>query len=147
MSEAINWQSAKIMPRFYDGIARSMIGEGPCRKIAKFKMGYGFLDTSQTPPMILDVPDDLEDIPNVFFEGVPHLQYGDGRILARCHMPDGHITEPHQYSLTALYDDADNLVAVSIDLPAWVVPSNRHTTFTYIDFPHVGNNAPVAFGG
>ncbi|MGP9633783.1 hypothetical protein ACT3R7_12020 [Halomonas sp. AOP43-A1-21] len=147
MSEAINWQTAKIMPRFYDSIGNAMIGKGPCRQIAKFKMGYGFLDESQSPPMILDVPDDLEDIPNVFFEGVPELTFKDGRIIATCFMPDGYITQPHQYSLTAIYDNADDLIAVSIDLPAWVVPSNRHTTFTYIDFPHVGHNAPVAFGG
>lgn len=146
MSEAINWQSAKIMPRFYDSIARAMIGEGGCRHIAKFKMGYGYLDESTTPPEILEVEDDLEDIPNVFFEGVPVLHYQDGRILARCHMPDGSVNEPRQYSLTGLYDDQDNLIAVSVDLPAWVVPSNRHTTFTYVDFPHIGGNAPVAFG-
>lgn len=147
MSEAINWQSAKIMPRFYDSIAQAMIGEGGCRKIVKFKMGYGYLDESVSPPEILDVEDSLLDIPNVFYEGVPALEFRDGRILASCHMPDGSVNEPRQYSLTGLYDDLDNLIAVSVDLPAWVVPTNRHTTFTYVDFPHVGANPPTAFGG
>lgn len=147
MSEATNWQSAKIMPRFYDSIAEAMVGEGGCRKIVKFKMGYGYVDEGVSPPEVQDVEDGLADIPGVFFEGVPDLTYRDGRILARCHMPDGSVTEPKPYSLTGLYDDMDNLVAVSVDLPAWVAPSNRHTTFTYIDFPHVGSNPPVAFGG
>lgn len=147
MSEAINWKSAKIMPRFYNSIARAMIGEGGCRKIATFKMGYGYLDDTVSPPTILEVEDDLEDIPNVFHEGVPTLTFRDGRILARCHMPDGSVTEPRHYSLTGLYDDQGDLVAVSVDLPTWVVPSDRHTTFTYVDFPNVGDNPPVAFGG
>lgn len=143
----LTWKGAKLMPRFYDGIAKSLIPgvDGNCQKITKFKFGYGFIDESAAPPEILDIPDDLEDIPNALFEGVPDLTYSDGRILARCRMPQGSVTEPRQYSLTGLYNDSDQLIAVTIDLPSWLVPSDMHTVYSYIDFPHVGDNPPQAF--
>lgn len=145
MASPVTWKSARILPRLYDSIAQAMIGEGSCREIVKFKMGYGYVDSASSPPELLQVPDNLNDIPGVFFEGTPVLNYKDGRILVSCHMPNGSVTEPHHYNLTGLYDDLDRLVAVTVDLPTWVVPSDRHTAYTYIDFPSVGPNAPEAF--
>lgn len=145
----IHWKSAKLFPRFYDGIANAMVN-GHCRRIAKFKFGFGYIDDTQDPPALLEIPDDLADIPNVLFEAEftpEELSYSDGRILARCHMPQGSLTEPRRYSMTGIYDDQDNLLAATLDLPAWLVPSTRHTTYSYIDFPHVGDNPPEVLEG
>lgn len=147
MADGLDWKSAKILPRFYDNYARSLIGEGACRRIAKFKMGHGYVDESSTPPVFQEIPDDLSDIPGVFFEGTPELTYSDGRVLARCHLPQGSVTAPNKYSLTGLYDDQDELIAVCLDLPDWIVPSDWHTTYAYIDFPNVGENPPEAIEG
>lgn len=141
----IQWKSAKLFARFYDGIGDAMIG-GQCRHIAKFKFGFGYLDDAQDPPALLDVPDSLTDIPNVLFEGVPDLSYSDGRILVRCHMPQGSLVGPKRYSMTGLYDNMGDLIAVTNDLPAWLVPSTRHTTYAYVDFPHVSDAAPEIIG-
>lgn len=143
---SIQWKSAKLFDRFYDGIGNDMIG-GERRYIAKFKFGYGYVDDSQEPPALLDVPDGLTEIPSVLFEGVPELSYSDGRILVRCHMPQGSLTEPKRYSMTGIYDNMGDLLAVTNDLPAWLVPSTRHTAYAYIDFPHVADDAPEILGG
>jgi len=142
MADDLTWKSAKLLPRFYDSIARSLIGAAPCRPIVKFKAGHGYVDESVDPPVFLEVPDDLIDVPNVFYEGTPELAHSDGRILARCHIPKGSVTDPRKYSMTGLYDDQGSLVAVCLDLPDWLVPSDWHTTFAYIDFPNVGENPP-----
>lgn len=144
MADALDWKSAKILPHFYDRIGQALIGAGPCPKIVKFKMGHGYVDESVEPPALLEIPDDLADIPNVFFEGVPELVHSDGRVLSKCHLPQGSVLEPRKYSMTGLYDDQDQLVAVCIDLPDWIVPSDWQTTYAYIDFPNVGENPPEA---
>lgn len=142
----VYWKSAKLFPRFYDSIAEALLG-GECPRIGKFKFGYGYIDDSTAEPTLLDVPDGLTDIPNVLFEGTPDLTYSDGRILVRCHMPQASLDKPHQYSMTGIYDTKNNLIAVTNDLPAWLVPSTRHTTYSYIDFPHVSEDAPEIIDG
>lgn len=42
----LTWKGAKLMPRFYDGIARSIVGTASCQRITKFKFGYGYIDES-----------------------------------------------------------------------------------------------------
>lgn len=137
----LGWKSARILPAFYNGVARSLAGESAsCFRVTAFRFGYGFVDDAQ-------VPTDIDTLPGVFFEGTPTMSYVDGRLMIRCHMPLKSVTEPAPYTLTGLYDQDDNLIAVAKDMPLWLSPVTLHTTYVYIDFPTVVPNPPQFFEG
>lgn len=148
MSES--YKRSTLLTKFYDRIAGALSGTEPCTRIAEFRFGYGFIDEANPDPAtdlpaLLPVPSDLAALPGEFFVGTPQMQKSDGRVLVRCHFPTGSVTEPKKYNLTGLYDQQGNLLAVMQDLPDWLTPSDEHTTYGYLDFPHLGETPPTAF--
>ena len=135
------WQRAQVLQRFYDLNAVSIGGIGEHFQIVKFRFGYDptLVDETPVPPILYDIPTNLESIPNVFYEGTfdpaRDIAYGNGRLLFRCLMPKNAVIEPHQYSITGLYDQNDNLVVVSLDLPDWITPEDNINTHLFINFP------------
>ena len=136
-----SWQVAEIMPRFYELTALGAGGLGSPFKIAKFKFGHdpALVNESGDVPSLRNIPDDMRDIANVFYEKNFNIKtdviYSKGRLLFRCRMPEKAVTAPQKHSLTGLYDTNDNLVAISLDLPDWITPSDSGDVHLYINYP------------
>lgn len=148
MSES--YKRSTLLTAFYDRIAGALSGTEPCVKIAEFRFGHGFVDEATLDPetglpTLLPIPSDLSALPGEFFTGIPQMQKSDGRVLVRCHFPAGSVAQPHKFSLIGLYDEQGNLLCVMQDLPDWLTPSDEHTAYGYLDFPHLGETPPTAF--
>ena len=135
------WQIAQLLPRFYEKNALAIGGIASPFKIVKFKFGHDplLIDDTVSPPGLRPFNESENDIKNVFFEGEfkvsEDVVWSDGRLLFRCIMPENTLSEPKPYSLTGLYDDDGDFIAVSVDLPDWVTPEEGVNTHPYIIFP------------
>lgn len=141
MSEAVavmEWKRTTILPRLYWKLARAFCDQLPCPRIRAFRLGYGYIDDSGATPQIQTIPDDLADIPAVFFAGTPESAASDGRALFSCVVPEGAVAVPTRCSMLGLYDQDDELVAVAQFLPAWINPDEANTYRPFIDFPTEG---------
>ena len=139
------YKVSTLLNKFYDRVAGTLAGTEPCVRIAEFRFGHGFVDEITEPPTFQAVDRELTTLPGVFFTGTPEMIKSDGRVLIRCKMPAGVLTESHKHSLTGLYDSEGYLIAVMQDLPDWMTPADEHTVYGYLDFPHLGENPPTAF--
>jgi len=136
MSDVVTeWKRTAILPLFYWKMARSFCDLLPCPRIKKFKLGFGYVDESGTTPVFLPIPDDLADIPEAFFEGVPEAAASEGRALFSCVVPTGSVAAPTRCSMLGLYDQDGDLVAVGQFLPDWITPDESNIFRPLIDFP------------
>jgi hypothetical protein len=141
-----DYKRSTLLSKFYDRIAGTLAGTEPCVRIGQFRFGHGFVDESTSPrPTFQPIPGDLEAVPGEFFSGTPEMLKADGRVLVRCRLPKGSVTEPQKFSIIGLYDTEGNLLAVMQDLPDWITPDDSHTAYGYLDFPHLGENPPEVF--
>lgn len=145
-----SYKRSSLLTKFYDRVAGAISGTEPCVKFAQFGFGHGFVDEATLDPetglpTLLPIPPDLTALPGEFFTGVPQMQKADGRVLVRCYFPVDSVVQPQKFSLIGLYDEQGNLLCVMQNLPDWLTPSDEHTAFGYLDFPHVGENPPTAF--
>ncbi|MCV6588687.1 MAG: hypothetical protein OIF57_06620 [Marinobacterium sp.] len=144
------YQRATILPLFYEKIAASIGGKGPCPAIVAADFGHGFVKKPANDdelPVLESVPTNLEEIPKKFYRAEleeTDRQLSDGRLIIRCHVPSGSVDTPKQNSMIGLIDLEGDLVAVVQDFPDWITPSDEHTAYAYLDFPHIGENPPEA---
>lgn len=119
------WQEAVLLPKFYEKSALSASGLGDRFRLSEFGLGYGLVDESTEPPTIEDIPCDLDAVPQEFYRQdleKDDFVFADGRLLIRM-TPTVRVDEPHKFSVTGIYDQDGDLVAVSVDLPDWVTPA------------------------
>lgn len=131
------WKKALLLPRFYERSALSASGIQPVLKFAKFGLGYGYINESTSPPTPEEIPDNLSKIPNEFYTGTftsDDFVYNNGLLMMRCQMPRGSISEPKQYSMVGIYDEQDNLLAVSVTVSSWVSPDEAVGVNAYINY-------------
>ena len=131
-----SWQEAVLLPKFYEKSALSASGLHTRFVLSKFGLGYGLVDESTTPPTIQDIPCDLDKVPEEFFTQElekDDFVFTDGRLLIRM-TPTVRVDEPHKFSVTGIYDQDDDLVAVSVDLPDWVTPAEMLHLNGYITY-------------
>jgi hypothetical protein len=139
MSDVVEvWKRTKILPVLGFKMARSICDQIPCPKITRFRLGYGLVDESGETPVLQAIPDNLETLPGVFFEGVPASAASEGRALFTCAAPAGSVNMPTRYSCVGLYDQDDDLVAVGVRLPMYLTPDEDYTARPFIDFPSEG---------
>ena len=135
------WQIAAILPRFYEKNAKSLGGIVGQFKIISYEFGHDseLVDASTSPPTLRPYDAARNDTPGKFYAGDfgsgDVIYNEDGRLLFKCSMPENAISEPVQYSLTVLRDMDGDAVAVSVDLPDWVVPAEGVETHPYLNFP------------
>ncbi len=135
MSDISEWRRTTLLPLLYYKLARSFCDLLPCPRIQTFKLGAGYVDESGSSPLFQSVPDDLTEIPEVFFQGEPEAAASEGRALFSCVAPVGAVATPTRCSMLGLYDQDGDLVAVGQFLPLWVNPDEANTFRPYIDFP------------
>ncbi|GAB6035889.1 hypothetical protein JCM15519_04480 [Fundidesulfovibrio butyratiphilus] len=139
MSDTVEvWKRTKTLPMLGYKMARSICDQIPCPKITKFRLGYGLVDESGDTPALQAIPDDLDTLPGVFFEGAPTPAASEGRALFVCPVPAGSVPVATKYSCIGLYDQDDDLVAVGLRLPTWITPDSDYTARPFIDFPTEG---------
>ncbi|CCO46642.1 conserved hypothetical protein [Vibrio nigripulchritudo SOn1] len=135
------WQLAKLLPRFYEKNALSICGKASHFKITTFKFGHDpkYVNESKSPPELVAFDENENTISNIFYTGTldpnTDVVWSNGRVLFRCEMPKGGVSSPSKFSLTGLFDNDGDLVAVSVDLPDWVTPDESLDVHPYIQFP------------
>ena len=90
------YKNSHILEAFYDAIGKNLAGKQEagqsCARFFKFKFGYGYINNDVEPPALEEIPSDLEEIPNVFFEREfqsSDITYENGRMILKCMMPIG----------------------------------------------------------
>lgn len=134
------WQIAELLPRFYEKNALSIGGKAPQLLVSSFKFSHdeSLIDRSTNPPTLKRFPPSKNTVENAFYEGTfssDDIIYSDGRLMFRSLMSENTLSAPKEYSLTTLHDQDGDIVAVSVDLPDWVTPSEGINTHPYINFP------------
>lgn len=134
------WQRAMLLPRYYQKNAYSIAGLTPQFQITHFQLGHdpNLVDESTSPPTLKTFDPSLNQLDNVFYEATfkpGDIVFANGRLLFKCVMPEGAIAEPAKYSLTGLIDQEGDLIALSLDLPDWVTPTEGVRIHPYINFP------------
>ncbi|MCX4030456.1 hypothetical protein [Spartinivicinus marinus] len=134
------WQRALLLPRYYEKNAHSIAGLSSQFQIKKFQLGHDpeLIDETTNPPGLRTFDTALNQLANVFYEAPfkpGDIVFANGRLLFKCVMPEGAIAAPAKYSLTGLIDQEDDLIAVSLDLPDWVTPTEGVRIHPYINFP------------
>ncbi|MET4696656.1 hypothetical protein [Endozoicomonas lisbonensis] len=130
------WQQAKLLPKFYEKSALGASGLGNKFTIAEFGLGYGFIDDSTEPPTIKEIPDDTDKVPDEWWRqelSPDDFIYTDGRLLIRM-TPNDRVDDAKKFSVTGLYDQDGDLVAISVELPDYVTPSEALHLNGYIAF-------------
>ena len=128
------YKKTKLLDRFFVKQSRSLGNLGPQFYITRFAFGYGLVDEGTDPPTLLTPPGDLEQLPNVFYTGVPVKLEAEGRLLLRCPYNPGDLSEPKNHTLTGFYDQDDELVGVALGMPQWIHPDDPISVHAYIDF-------------
>ena len=135
---SITWKKAKILPKLYERVGKSLAGLEGCPKITHFKIGYGFIDETKNPPILKNLPDDMTDIPNVIYEGTTENDFSDNKSLFKCVIPETAVAEPTKATVIGLFEDNGNLLAAVSFLPEWLYPEKTYEDYVYIVFPQGG---------
>lgn len=147
MPEVVDYQNATLLTALYERYAQSAARKQPGLQLFEARFGHGYIDEGKTPPMFQSVPADLSVVPNEFYSielTDEDLTCSDGRIIIRCRFPIGSVNEAKKFSMVGIYDQLGTLVAVMQDLPDWLTPTDEHTVYAYLDFPHLGETPPEA---
>lgn len=140
----LEYSKAQMLTAYYERQAQSVADNGPCPKIKEFRFGHGFIDESDpNNPVLLPIPPDINTLPGEFFVGTPEVESSGGRVIVKCEMTAGSVTEPKRYSLTSLHDADGTMLAIMQDLPDWITPTDEHVAYGYLDFPHLSENPPT----
>ncbi|EKQ3696062.1 hypothetical protein QRC94_003767 [Vibrio vulnificus] len=135
------WQVAILLPMFYEKVGKSAGGISRHFQFSTFKLGHDpdLIDETGSTAFIKDISDmSALTIKNVFYVGniVPeNVAWDNGRLIMKLEMPAGEISEPKRHSQTGIYDLDDDLIAVAIDLPDWLTPTEPFEIRPYINFP------------
>ena len=133
---ATNWQSSKILNTYYEKVARAAAGIGSCPVITSFKAGFGYVDeTDPAAPFIEELPGGIDSVPAVFYEGGATAQYSNGIVAVVCQIPLGAVSEPTRFSVVGIYDQDDELIAISVTLPDWITPNETYDIYPTLTFP------------
>lgn len=145
MTEPV-YSAAKMLTAYYEKNAQALVGNGGCPRVFSFKFGHdeSLIDESTPIPTLLPIPHDFDFLEGEFFSGEVEAQASGGRVIVKCKLDAGILAEPKKYSLTTLHDTDGTILAVMHDLPDWVTPTDEHTTYGYLDFPHISDDPPTA---
>lgn len=129
------WLQAKILNRYYNRIAAAAQASGTCPQIAKFGLGYGYVNETQSPPELSSIPGTIAAVPSEFYTGIPVFDYSGGTLSVQCSVPQGTFGSPVKCNFAGLYDQDDILIAAAVYYPDWISPEDDWLTNVYIVFP------------
>lgn len=134
--QAAAWQQAKLLNRYYEKVGRAAAGQGQCPRFVEFAAGFGLVDESDPKhPELINIPPNMEDVPNEFYRAEVHVEYSSGVTLCKCEIPQAAVSEPVRHNLIGIFDQDAELVAVCTTWPDWVTPSEIYRAFPAITFP------------
>lgn len=132
----IVFQRSKLLNAFYVKTAMCAAGQRSGPTFSTFRAGYGLVDeTDPLAPVMLDIPANMQDIPNVFYDGTLVSEYSDGVVLCSCEIPAGSVSTPKKYSVLGIYDQDGDLVTVCTKLPDWFSPNESDRCSASLTFP------------
>jgi hypothetical protein len=120
-----------LLDAYFNQRALSMISLTPTFRLKTVQFGYGFLDTSTSPPLVTDIPVTATkaNITNVYIDNAPTFLYDATlrQIKIRTEIPAGAAGIPvngANVNIACILDDKGNAVAMLAGQPA-VVNSDR----------------------
>lgn len=132
------FQISKLLNKYYEKVGQANAGSGDCPIFTRFEAGYGYIDEDVEDgetPIIETVPADITDIPSVVYSGDIEAEYSNGSTVAKCVVPVGAVSTSQKVNVYGVYDQEDDLVAISVTLPDWITPTESHTAYPTITFP------------
>jgi hypothetical protein len=137
------WVKTATADWFFERVGRAALGEGACAQVTSFKLGYGWVDESTSPPTLSDLTGAETEIPGVFFsgsiaEGKMLASYSGGVLLCQCIVEAGDLLAAEKASAIGIYDQDGGLIAAAVFYPDWVTPDEEYRTNVYVNFPTSG---------
>jgi hypothetical protein len=132
------FQISKLLNKYYEKVGRANTGENTCPVFTQFQAGYGYVNEAVPegePPVILSVPADLEAVPGALYTGDVETEYSNGNVVVKCVVPPGAVSEPRKVNVYGVYDQDNDLVAISVTLPDWMTPTETHVAYPTLNFP------------
>lgn len=130
------FQLSRLLNKYYEKVGKAAAGIGACPKFTEFRAGFGLVDeTDPDNPQLLQIPPDMTEIPREFYRGLVSAEYSNGTTLCKCEIPQGAVSDAKRYSLTGIYDQDSDLVAVCLTLPDWVTPNEMYRSYPSLSFP------------
>jgi hypothetical protein len=121
------WVILDVMPRMTAKFARTLAG-GASFRLLKFRFGYGWI-TGTAPNFTLQTPpSDVNAVPGQIYEGTfssSTLAADGAKVVAKCVVPKGAVSEPKQISAIVLVDNENQVIGAGSFLPGWVVPDGE----------------------
>jgi hypothetical protein len=107
--------------------ARALAG-GAGFKLQKYRFGYGWI-TGTAPNFVLQAPPpDVNAVPGQIYEGTfasSTLAADGAKVVAKCVVPKGAVSEPKQISAVVLVDNENQVIGAGSFLPGWIVPDGE----------------------
>ena len=121
------WVILDVMPRMTVKFARALAG-GAGFRLQKFRFGYGWI-SGNTPDYTLQAPpSDVNAVPGQVYEGAfsaSTLAADGAKVVAKCSIPKGAVSEPRQISAIVLVDNEGDVIGAGSFLPGWIVPDGE----------------------
>jgi hypothetical protein len=123
----VPWVILDVMPRMTVKFARSLAG-GACVHLRKFKFGFGWISGTAPDYTLQAPPSNVNAVPGQVYEGqfsAQTLAADGGKVVAKCVVPKGAVSEPKQISAIVLVDNEDDVIGAGSFLPGWIVPDGE----------------------
>jgi hypothetical protein len=121
------WVILDVMPRMTVKFARALAG-GAGVSLKKFRIGYGWISGTAPNFTLQAPPADVNAVPGQVYEGSfssSTLVADEAKVVAKCVIPKGAISEPKQISAIILVDNENQVIGAGSFLPGWLVPDGE----------------------
>ena len=121
------WVLLDVMPRMTVKFARALAG-GAGFRLQKFRFGYGWISGSAPDYTLQAPPSAVNAVPGQVYEGTfsaSSLAADGAKVVAKCAIPKGAVSEPRQISAIVLVDNENDVIGAGSFLPGWIVPDGE----------------------
>jgi hypothetical protein len=122
--------------------ARALAG-GAGVSLKKFRFGYGWISGTAPDFTLQAPPTDVNAVPGQIYEGTltsATLTADGAKVVAKCVVPKGAVSEPKQFSAIVLVDNEGQVIGAGSFLPGWIVPDGEFEVDCVLEMRYAGGD-------